>query len=51
MKSKTTQWTLWAMAMLLFTGLTLSGHSDWLALAIPATALLWYSVVPSTSSR
>lgn len=51
MKSTTAQWILWAMAMLLFTGLTLSGHSDWLAVAIPATAFLWYSVVPRTTSR
>ena len=28
------QWILWAVAMVIFLALTLSGHYDWLGLAI-----------------
>ena len=51
MKSKTAQWILWAIAMSLFLGLTLSGHFDWLGVAILATSLVWYMVVPRATSR
>lgn len=51
MKSKTAQWTIWAFTMSLFLGLTLSGHFDWLAVAIVASSLIWYAVVPRATSR
>lgn len=51
MKNKSAQWTLWAGAMGIFTALTLSGHSDWLSVTIPAVAVIWYAVVPKASSR
>jgi hypothetical protein len=51
MKRKTAQWILWAVAMVIFTALTLSGHWDWLGVAITAVAVIWYTVVPKTHSR
>jgi hypothetical protein len=51
MKSKTAQWILWAITMSLFLGLTISGHFDWLGVAILATSLVWYMVVPRVTSR
>ncbi len=45
MKSKTSQWIMWAATMILFLGLTLSGHFDWLAVALVASSLLWYVLV------
>jgi hypothetical protein len=51
MKSTTAQWILWAVAMVIFTALTLSGHWNWLSAAIAAVAVIWYSVVPKTHSR
>jgi hypothetical protein len=51
MKSKTAQWILWAIAMSIFLGLSLSGHFDWLGVAILATSLVWYTVVPRAASR
>jgi hypothetical protein len=51
MKSKTAQWILWAVAMAIFTALTLSSQWDWLGVAITATAVIWYTVVPKTHSR
>jgi hypothetical protein len=51
MKSKTAQWILWAVAMVIFTTLTVSSLWDWLGLAIMATAVIWYTVVPNTHSR
>lgn len=51
MKCKTAQWILWAITMSVFLGLTLSGHFDWLAVAIVASSLVWYTVVPHTTSR
>lgn len=51
MKSKTAQWILWAVAMTIFTALTLSGLWNWLGVAITATAVIWYAVVPSSHSR
>ena len=46
MKSQTLQWILWALAMVVFLALTLTGHTTLLGLAITAVALLWYTVVP-----
>ena len=51
MKSKAAQWILWAVAMVIFTALTLSGHWNWLSAAITAVAVIWYAVVPNASSR
>ena len=51
MKSNVTQWILWAVAMVMFTALTLSGHWNWLGMAIMAVAVIWYTVVPKGHSR
>ncbi len=51
MQSKTAQWILWAITMIVFSVLTLSGHFDLLALAIVLSSLVWYTVVPRTTSR
>jgi membrane protein implicated in regulation of membrane protease activity len=51
MKSKTAQWTLWAVTMSVLLALTLSGHFGWLGVAILATSLVWYTVVPRATSR
>lgn len=51
MKCKSAQWALWAITMAIFLWLTLSGHFDWLALAILASSLVWSTVVPRTTSR
>jgi hypothetical protein len=51
MKSKAAQWIVWAVAMVIFTALTLSGHWNWLSAAITAVAVIWYTVVPKTHSR
>ena len=51
MHNTTLQWILWGIAMVVFLGLTLSGHTALLGLAITAVALLWYGVVPEARSR
>ena len=51
MKSKTSQWILWAATMILFLGLTLSGHFRCLAVALVASSLVWYSLVPRANYR
>jgi hypothetical protein len=51
MKSKTAQWIVWAVAMVIFTALTLGGRWYWLSAAITAVAVIWYTVVPKTHSR
>ena len=51
MKSKSAQWILWAVAMVIFSVITLSGHRNWLGLAIVAVAVVWNTVVPSAHSR
>lgn len=51
MQSKTAQWILWAITMIIFSALTLSRHFDWLALAIVLSSLVWYTVVPRPTSR
>jgi hypothetical protein len=51
MKSNVTQWILWAVAMVIFTALTLTGHWNWLGMAIMAVAVIWYTVVPKAHSR
>jgi hypothetical protein len=51
MKSKTAQWILWAVTMLLCLALTLTRHFDALLLALIVSSLVWYTVVPRTTSR
>ena len=51
MNSQALQWILWAIAMVVFLGLTLTGHTTLLGLAITAVALLWHTVVPEPRSR
>jgi len=51
MRNTTLQWILWAIAMVVFLGLTLSGHTTLLGLAITVVALIWYTVVPEARSR
>jgi hypothetical protein len=51
MANKTLQWILWIIAMTVFLGLTLSGHTTLLGLAITAVAVVWYGIVPEGHSR
>jgi hypothetical protein len=51
MKSKTSQWILWTVTMSIFLWLTLGGHFDWLIVAMIVSSLVWYTVVPRTTSR
>ena len=51
MANKTAQWILWALAMVVFLALTLTGHTTLLGLAITAVAIVWYSVVPEARSN
>ena len=51
MQNKTAQWILWAITMMILLALTLSGRFDWLAVAIVLSSLVWYMVVPRTTSR
>jgi hypothetical protein len=41
------QWILWAIAMVVFLVLALSGHTTLLGLAITAVGVIWYTVVPN----
>ena len=50
MRNTTLQWVLWAVAMVVFFGLTLTGHTTLLGLAITAVAVLWYGIVPKGHS-
>lgn len=50
MKCQTAEWILWAIAMIVFLGLALSGRTRDLGLAIAAVAVLWYVIVPALSS-
>jgi hypothetical protein len=50
MANNKVQWILWAIAMVLFVTLTLSGHTILLGLAITAVGVIWYSVVPKAHS-
>jgi hypothetical protein len=47
---RTTQWILWAIAMIVFASLASSGRNVGLGLAIAVVAVLWYVVVPAFSS-
>jgi hypothetical protein len=37
--------------MIIFLWLTLSGHFNWLIVAMIVSSLVWYTVVPRTISR
>jgi hypothetical protein len=50
MTSKIVQWTVWALLMTLFTGLTVAGRWLDLALALTLSAAFWYGIVPNASS-
>lgn len=51
MKSRSAQWTLWAITMSLFLWLSLGGHFNWLGVAIVASFLVWYMLVPRAKYR
>ena len=51
MANKNVQWILWAISMVIFLALTLTGHTTLLGLTITAVAVVWYSVVPAAHSR
>ena len=51
MRNTTLQWILWAVTMAVFLWLTLTSRWDWLIVAMVASSLVWYKVVPRTSSR
>jgi membrane protein implicated in regulation of membrane protease activity len=51
MENQTLQWILWAVVMVIFLALTLTGHTTVLGLAITAVAIFWYSLVPQARSR
>jgi hypothetical protein len=46
MHNTTLQWILWAIAMVVFLGLALSGHTTLLGLTMMAVGVIWYTVVP-----
>jgi hypothetical protein len=50
MSSKTVQWIVWLLLMVLFTGLTLAQRWTDLALAMTIAAVLWYGIVPEPRS-
>ena len=50
MRNTSFQWILWAIAMMVFFGLTLTGHTTLLGLAITAVGVIWYTVVPKAHS-
>ena len=50
MSSKTVQWTIWALLMILFTALTLAARWLDLAVAMTIAAVLWYGIVPKPRS-
>ncbi|MGC2108916.1 MAG: hypothetical protein WA655_05320 [Candidatus Korobacteraceae bacterium] len=50
MQCKTTEWILWAIAMVVFLVLAVNGRMTELGLAITAVALLWYVIVPALRS-
>ena len=50
MSSKTVQWIVWLLLMVLFTGLTLAERWTDLALAMTVAAVLWYGIVPEPRS-
>jgi hypothetical protein len=51
MLSKNVQWMIWAVAMVVFLVLALSGHTLALGLTITVVAVTWYSVVPAAHPK
>jgi hypothetical protein len=51
MQSKTAQWILWAITMIIFSVLAVGRHFDALLVAIILSSLVWYTVVPRRASR
>jgi hypothetical protein len=50
MYRQSAQWILWAVTMIIFTWLTLTGRWDWLTIGILASTILWYGIVPRSYS-
>ena len=50
MNRRTTEWILWAIAMVVFGALALSGRTLDLGVAIAIVAVLWYVIVPAFNS-
>jgi len=50
MRNKSIQWMLWALVMMVFTALTLTGRWIDLALTMTVVAVLWYGIVPEPGS-
>ncbi len=50
MTNKNVQWVIWALLMTLFTALTLAGRWLDLALTLTISAVIWYGIVPETTS-
>ena len=51
MSSKTVQWAMWALLMLLFSGLTWAARWTDLAVAMTIGAVAWHGIVPDPRSR
>jgi hypothetical protein len=50
MSSKSAQWTIWAVLMVVFTVLTLAARWLDLAFALTVAAVVWYGIVPRPRS-
>jgi len=50
MNCRTSEWILWAIAMVVFAALALSGRTLDLGVALAIVAVLWYVIVPAFSS-
>jgi hypothetical protein len=50
MTSKSVQWTVWAVLMVVFTALTLTARWLDLAFALTVAAVVWYGIVPAPRS-
>lgn len=46
----TLQWTIWIVAMAVFSALALSGRWSGLGIALVVTGVLWYTLVPEYHS-
>jgi hypothetical protein len=50
MNNRTAQWIIWAALMLVFSFLTLTSRWLDLALALTISGVIWYGIVPKSSS-
>ena len=50
MNTRTAQWIVWAALMMVFTVLTLASRWLDLALALTIGGVIWYGIVPKSSS-